>query len=56
MVAHLSFDPAAACAMPFGAELGVNARAAIAAMAVAMNPLDIRQQLAIGDRTRAFRT
>src|SRR4051812_46588749 len=34
----------------------MNPRAAIAAMVVAINPLDVRQQLAIGNGPRAFRT
>ena len=56
MVAHLSLDPAAACTMPLRSELDMNPRAAIAAMAVAIDPLDVRQQLAIGNGPRAFRT
>ena len=51
MAVHLPFDPAAACTMPLRFELDMNARAAIAAMTVAMNPLDVRQQLAIGNRS-----
>src|SRR3954471_3583142 len=43
MVAHLPLDTATACTMALGFEFGMDARAAVAAMAVAMNLLDILQ-------------
>src|SRR5215207_48005 len=55
MAAHLPLDPAPACVMSSCLEFGMNARAAVAAMAVAMNPLDILQQLSIAHGTSAFR-
>ena len=56
MVAHLPHDPAAACTRRLRSELDMNPRAAIASMAVAINQLDVRQQDAIGNGSRAFRT
>ena len=41
MIAHLSLDPATACMAALGLEFEMDARAAIAAMTVAMNPLDV---------------
>src|SRR5246500_6073528 len=55
VVSHLPLDPATACTMALGFELGMNARAAVAPMAVAMNPLDVLQQCAICRGAGAFR-
>src|SRR5947209_7216501 len=55
VVSHLPLDPATACTMALSFELGMNARAAIAAMTVAMNPLDVLQQFAIGRGAGTFR-
>src|SRR5206468_7666724 len=55
MMAHLPLDPATACMMSLGFEFDMNARAAIAAMAIAMNPLDAFQQRSISQGPEAFR-
>jgi hypothetical protein len=54
-MAHLPLDPTSAGMVSLGFEFGMNARAAIAAMAVAMSLLDILQQTSIGHGPGAFR-
>jgi hypothetical protein len=55
MLAHDPFDPLARDGLALGAPFGTDARRAVSLPVLRMNPPDIDQQLAIGDRARALR-
>jgi hypothetical protein len=55
MLAHDPFDPLATDGLALGAPFGMDARRTVSFPVLRMNPLDIDQQLAIGDRARALR-
>src|SRR6201997_482886 len=48
VVAHQSLDATAARPAPLSPQLGMDARAAIAAIGIAVNPLDVVDELTIG--------
>jgi hypothetical protein len=55
MATHHALDPLAAHGLPFGTQLGMDARRAVSSPMVSMNPLDIAQEFTIGDLARALR-
>ena len=55
MVTHHALDPPMADGLSFGTQLGMDARRAVSAPVVSMNPLDIAQEFTIGDLARALR-
>src|SRR6266581_274666 len=55
VAAHQSLDATAARPAPLSPQLGMDARAAIAAIGVAVNPLDVIDKLTVGNRSRALR-
>jgi len=55
MMAHQSFDAAAAHAAALRLQLDVNARAAIASAGIAMDPSDVLDECTIGSRSPALR-
>src|SRR6202030_1768213 len=48
VTAHQSLDATAACPAALGPQLGMDARAAIASVGIAMDPLDIVDEITIG--------
>src|SRR5258705_10834554 len=55
VAAHQSLDATAARPAALSPQLGMDARAAIAAIGVAVNPLDVVNELTIGGGSRALR-
>jgi hypothetical protein len=54
VTAHQSLDATAAYPAALGPQLGMDARAAIAATGVAVNPLDVVDKLTVGGGSRAL--
>jgi hypothetical protein len=52
---HHPLNPLTADGLAFGTQLGMDARRTISFPVVSMNPLDIAQELTIGDLARAVR-
>jgi hypothetical protein len=55
MLAHHPLDPLTADGLALGPQLGMDPRRTISFPVVSMNPLDIAQELTIGDLARAVR-
>lgn len=55
VAAHQSLDTTAARPAALGPQLGMDARAAIAAIGVAVNPLDVVDEITIGGGSQALR-
>src|SRR6202023_1095130 len=55
VAAHQSLDATAACPTALGPQLGMDARAAIASAGVAMDPLDVVDEVTIGGGSPALR-
>src|ERR1700745_2671956 len=55
VAAHQSLDATAARPAALSPQLGMNTRATIAAIGVAVNPLDVVDELTVGDGSRALR-
>jgi hypothetical protein len=55
LIPHQSFDAAAAPSAAHGLQLDMDTRAAVASVCLAMDPLDVVDEPAVGGRARALR-